>query len=424
MDTVIALVDCQNFYCACERLFRPDLWDRPVAVLSNNDGCVIARSTAVKQMGVPMGAPYFKVKRQLAAADVAVFSSNYALYADLSWRVMTVLRREARAFEAYSIDEAFLAVPARGREALCDWAARTRHRVYRQTGIPVRIGLGRTKTLAKAASRCAKQRGTATFCLVDHPHHDDQLSAVAVGDVWGIGRRYEERLTSHGVRTARALRDVPVAWARRQLTVRGARTVQELRGRRCIELETAPAPRKSVIRSRSFGQPVRGRKAVREAVATHASRAAEKLRAAERVARHLQVFVQAGPSAIDLTYANAASTPLAPPTHHTPTLLQAARRCLTRLWRDGLAYRKAGVMLTGLRPETPRQAHLFDDGTSPEQAALMEAVDRINRTMGRSTAQWAAALVSEPEAQDWTMRRTQRSPRYTTCWDELRVVQA
>ncbi len=423
MDPVVALVDCQNFYCACERLFRPDLWNRPVAVLSNNDGCVIARSEAVKRMGVPMGAPYFKVKRQLAAADVAVFSSNYALYADLSQRVMTVLRQEAQAFEAYSIDEAFLTVPALERDALLDWAEQTRHRVHRATGIPVRVGLGPTKTLAKAASRIAKQQGTAACCLTEHPRLDRALDAVAVGDVWGIGPSYEQMLAAHGVHTARALRDVPVTWARRQMTVRGARTVQELRGRRCIALETAPPPRKSVIRSRSFGHAMYAQKPVREAVATHASRAAEKLRAAERIAQRLQVFVQAGPSAKNLTYQNAASTPLAPPTHHTPTLLQAARRCLDRIWRDGPAYRKAGVMLTGLRPEVPQQGHLFDAGTTPEQAALMDAVDRINRTMGRGTAGWAAAMVSEPE-QDWTMRRAQRSPRYTTCWDDLRTVRA
>lgn len=429
MDTVIALVDCQNFYCACERLFRPDLWDRPVAVLSNNDGCVIARSEAVKRMGVPMGAPYFQVKKQLAAADVAVFSSNYALYADLSWRVMTVLRQQAQAFEEYSIDEAFLEVPALSREALVGWAEQARRRVRRVTGIPVRVGIGHTKTLAKAASQLAKQQGTAVCCLTDHPRLDEALNAVDVGDVWGVGPSYEQTLATHGIRTARALRDVPVPWARRQMTVRGARLVQELRGRRCLDVETTPAPRKSVIRSRSFSQAIYSLKPVREAVATHASRAAEKLRAAERVASHLQVFIQAGPSAKDLTYRNMASTPLTPPTHHTPTLLKSAHHCLGRIWRDGPAYRKAGVMLTGLRPEVPRQTHLFDAGPTAEESALMDIVDRINRTMGRGTAGWgtagwAAAMVGEPDRKDWTMRRAQRSPRYTTCWDELRTVQA
>jgi DNA polymerase V len=424
MDTVIALADGQNFYCACERLFRPDLWNRPVAVLSNNDGCVIARSDEVKRMGVPMGAPYFKVKKQLAAAGVTVFSSNYALYADLSWRVMTVLRQEAQTFEEYSIDEAFLEVPALERSALIDWAEHARRRVRRVTGIPVRIGLGRTKTLAKAASRIAKQQSTAVCCLADHPRHDQALDTVAVGDVWGVGSSYEQRLTTHGIRTARALRDVPVAWARRQMTVRGARMVQELRGQRCLDVETVPPPRKSIIRSRSFGQAIHSLKAVREAVATRASRAAEKLRTAERVANHLQVFIQAGPSARDLTYRNAASTPLTPPTHHTPTLLASARRCLDCIWRDGPAYRKAGVMLTGLRPEVPRQAHLFDAGMTADQVALMETVDQINRTMGKGTAGWAAAMVSEPDKQNWTMRHAQCSPRYTTCWDELRTVSA
>ena len=423
MDTVLALADCQNFYCACERLFRPDLWSRPVAVLSNNDGCVIARSAEVKAMGVPMGVPYFKVKDRLEAAGVAVFSSNYALYADCSWRVMTALRREAQALEAYSIDEAFLELPDLGHAALLDWARAARRRVWRATGIPVRIGVGRTKTLAKVASRRAKQTGRATFCLAGHPQHDAQLGAVDVGDVWGIGRRYEARLTQAGVCTAQALRDVPVPWARRTLTVRGARTVQELRGRRCLTLETGPAPRKSVIRSRSFGQPVHTLKAVREAVATHTSRAAEKARGAERLASHLQVFVEAGPSAVDLTYRNAAALPLEPPTHHTPTLLRAARRCLGSIWREGLAYRKAGVLLSGLRPETPRQAHLFDPGTRPEQAALMETIDQINRRMGRGTLRWASAMVSDP-ASGWTMRQQQRSDRYTTRWDELRTVTA
>ncbi len=424
MDTVIALADCQNFYCACERLFRPDLHERPVAVLSNNDGCVIARSEQVKALRVPMGAPYFKVKDRLAEANVAVFSSNYTLYADLSWRVMTVLQREAQTFEGYSIDEAFLEVPHLGRGALLDWAQRTRERVRRDTGIPVRIGIGQTKTLAKAASQLAKQAGTPTFALVDHPEHDALLDTVAIGDVWGIGRRYEAQLSEQGIRTARAFRELPERWVRRQMTVRGARTLQELRGRRCLDLETTPPARKSVIRSRSFGQSVRTKKAVREAVATHAGRAAEKIRAADRVAPLLQVFVQAGPSAIELTYSNAAATPLEPPSNHTPTLLRAARRCLDRIWRDGADYRKAGVMLSGLRPETPRQAHLFDAGDRPEQQRLMQAVDQLNRTMGRGTVGWASALVNEPQSANWTMQRQQRSPRYTTRWDELRVVQA
>lgn len=425
MDTIIALADCQNFYCACERLFRPDLWTRPIAVLSNNDGCVIARSEEVKALNVPMGAPYFKVKDRLEAASVAVFSSNYSLYADLSRRVMTALRREAQSFEAYSIDEAFLELPDLGYEALLDWANKARRRVGRATGIPVRIGIGRTKTLAKAASQLAKQHGRSAFCLTGHADHHAQLHAVAVGDVWGVGRRYEALLTRHGCSTARMLREVPVPWARRTMTVRGARTVRELRGQRCLTLETVPTPRKSVIRSRSFGQVVRTQKAVREAVATHASRAAEKARAAERTAGHLQVFVEAGPSAIDLTYRNAASTPLQPPTHHTPTLLHAARRCLERIWRDGFAYRKAGVMLSGLRPETPHQAHLFDDDTNPEQVALMDAIDTVNRTMGRGTVGWGSTMVSEPaSASDWTMRRQQRSNRYTTRWDELCTVTA
>jgi len=415
MDAVFALVDCENFYVSCERVFDPSLRDVPMVVLSNNDGCIIARSAAVKDAGVPMGAPYFQWAETLDAMGTAVRSSNYALYGDMSRRVMTELEAEALRLERYSIDEAFLTLPALAPDALRRQARRIQRRVRRRQGVPIRVGIGPTKTLAKVADERAKGHDGRYVCPTG-----DALAAVLrtlpVGEVWGIGPAYSSLLAEHGVTTAEGLRQCPDAWLRKHLTVVGLRVATELRGTPCLELEDAPAPRKSMIRSRSFSGRLYALGDLREAVATHAQRAAEKLRAEELVAGRLGVFVTTKKFGDPPHYSNAAGAPLRPATNQTPTLLDVAGTLLRAVYRDGPAYKKAGVRLQALRPEGTGQGHLFREDTD-EDEALMAAVDRLNREMGRGTVGFAAAGVAG--RRDWTMKREMRSPHYTTRWADL-----
>lgn len=423
MESVVALVDCENFYVSCERVFDPSLRGRPVVVLSNNDGCVIARSQAVKEAGVPMGAPYFQWEETLDAMDAmdaVVRSSNYALYGDMSRRVMRELEAAALRLERYSIDEAFLTLPALARDELRRQARRLQARVRRRQGVPIRVGIGPTKTLAKVADARAKGGDGVYVCPAG-----DALAAVLrslpVDEVWGIGSSYAACLREHGVTTAEGFRQLPDPWLRRHLSVVGLRLATELRGTPCLALEDAPAPRKSLIRSRSFSDRLYEQGALREAVSSHAQRAAEKLRAEGLVAGRIGVFVTTKRFGDPPYYSNAATTALRPATNHTPDLLRAAGRLLAAIYREGPAYKKAGVRLQALRPATARQGHLFADRTAAD-AALMDAVDTLNRTMGRGTVAFAAT--GTPDERDWTMQREHRSPHYTTRWADLPTARA
>ncbi|MGE4298078.1 MAG: Y-family DNA polymerase [Desulfovibrionaceae bacterium] len=418
---MFALVDCNNFYVSCERVFNPALRGVPCVVLSNNDGCVIARSPEAKALGVAMGEPAFKREGFFRRHGVRVLSSNYALYGDMSQRVMTTLARCAPGMEIYSIDEAFLDFAgvhdhmARCREA--------RATVLRWTGIPVSVGLGATKTLAKIANRLAKKeaRWDGVCDLAGCGSLDAVLEGVAVGDVWGVGRRHAAMLARHGVATARALRDLPDTWVRRHMTVTGLHTVLELRGKSVLPMEDAPPPRQSIVCSRSFGRPVASLAEMREAVAAYVSRAAEKLRGQGGVASHCQVFVMTNPHKDEPQYANAHVGRLAVASCHTPTLIALALRSLEGIYRDGYVYKKAGVVLTGIEPAATRQLSLLelppvgDPVRAARNETLMAALDRVNEKWGRATLQYAAAGLGRP----WAMRQLRKSPRYTTCWAEL-----
>jgi DNA polymerase V len=417
MSAVFALVDCENFYVSCERVFDPALRDVPMAVLSNNDGCVIARSAAVKDAGVPMGAPYFQWEEKLDAMGAVIRSSNYALYGDMSQRVMRELEAEALRIERYSIDEAFLTLPALSRDELRQQARQMQRRVRRRQGVPIRVGIGPTKTLAKVADERAKA-GDGLYVCPEGDALTAVLADLPVEEVWGIGPAYTERLNEHGVETAEEFRQLPDRWLRRHLSVVGLRLATELRGTPCLPLEDAPQPRKSMIRSRSFSGHIHAQAELREAVSVHAQRAAEKLREENLVAGQLEVFVTTKRFGDPPHYANAASVALRPATNHTPTLLDAAGTLLDVVYREGPAYKKAGVTLQALRPEDAGQGHLFRQPSSADDA-LMDAVDQINREMGRDTVGFAAAGV--PGDRDWTMKREMRSPHYTTRWADLPV---
>ena len=426
MDSVIALIDCQAFYVSCERVFDPALRGRPTVVLSNNDGCVIARSAAVKAAGVPMGAPVFKWRDELEAMDAAVLSSNYALYADLSRRVTAVLETMSIDLERYSIDECFVTLPALDRDALRALGERIRRRVRDWVGIPVRVAIGPTKSLAKIADEKAKADkragdGTGVYVCPPEPDLDVLLSRTDVGDVWGIGPSYEETLREHGVTTAAEFRALPDPWLRSTMTVVGLRLARELRGQRCLDLDLVGPDRQSLVRSRSFGAPVEAKAELRQALAKHAQRAAEKLREEDLVARGISAFITTKTHGPPPHYADEAQATLDEHTAAASPFVRSSRRLLDVLYRAGPAYRKAGVMLYAIRPRRPHQGSLFGRPLQDDEA-LMQAVDRINGTMGRGTIGVAAAGL--PGDRDWTMTRDHTSPRYTTRWDELPVARA
>lgn len=426
MDSVIALIDCQAFYVSCERVFDPALRGRPTVVLSNNDGCIIARSAAVKAAGVPMGAPVFKWRDELEAMDAAVLSSNYALYADLSRRVTAVLETMSIDLERYSIDECFVTLPALDRDALRALGERIRRRVRDWVGIPVRVAIGPTKSLAKIADEKAKADkragdGTGVYVCPPEPDLDVLLYRTDVGDVWGIGPSYEETLREHGVTTAAEFRALPDPWIRSTMTVVGLRLARELRGQRCLDLDLVGPDRQSLVRSRSFGAPVEAKAELRQALAKHAQRAVEKLREEDLVARGISAFITTKTHGPPPHYADEAQATLDEHTAAAPPFVRSSRRLLDVLYRAGPAYRKAGVMLYAIRPRRPHQGSLFGRPVQDDEA-LMQAVDRINGTMGRGTIGVAAAGL--PGDRDWTMTRDNTSQHYTTRWDELPVARA
>ena len=444
MRRLFCLVDCSNFYVSCERLFRPDLAETPIAVLSNNDGCVVARSEEVKGLGVAMGAPFFKVRQKLEANGVEVFSSNYELYADLSRRVMDCLHTFSPDVEVYSIDEAFLSLSTprpedRDHARLTALAHEIRARVWRWTGIPVRVSIAETKTLTKIGSEYAKvlrARGHAP-CVslygMEESKREVVLATTPVGDVWGVGRAYAKRLPEAGVKTAAALRDADDAWVRRTMRVTGLRTVLELRGLSCIPLEKAPPTRKSMVRSRSFSRPVTDIEEMKQAVATYAARACEKLRAEGLAASAVQVFFHTGhPEAKGPHRSVAMAADLPRATNVTPEVITSCVRLVDELWKgdDGFRpypYRKAGVMMLDLTRAAPAQGHLFLP-ERPDLDALMGALDRVNARFGKRTVVFGREGTRRTHGtetgQAWAMRRQRQSPAYTTRWEDMPTVYA
>ena len=452
---LVALVDASAFYVSCERVFAPGLEGRPVAVLSNNDGCVIARSQEVKDAGIRMGEPFFKARERLEALDARVFSSNYTLYGDMSRRVMDTLHTLTPDVAPYSIDEAFLSLPCPTgppegvRDEMEALARRIRSRVRQWTGIPVRVSIAETKTLAKAASEYARAQlatgAEPTVCFVGHPDRAAWLERLPVGDVWGVGRRWSRRLTEMGAPTAGAFARLDDAVIRRHLSVVGLRTAMELRGVACVSLHDAPAPRHTLIRSRSFGERITDRATIERAVATHAARAAEKLRREGLVAGRIGAFVTTkgygdGPHRSGWT-----ERALDVASARTPDLIRAALLSLrlAHVQADATGrpygYRKAGVVLSEMRPAGAEQTSLFappqaqDPAWQAAQSDLMATVDRLNRRFGTRTVVFGAMGTpaalrrtrdGTAQAPRWEMRREHMTPRYTTRWDELACVRA
>lgn len=425
---VFALVDCNNFYVSCERVFDPKLEGRPVAVLSNNDGCVVSRSAEAKALGVPMAAPWFQCQALARKHRIVALSSNYALYADLSDRVMRILADLSPAHEVYSIDECFCDWRGLAGVDLIEYSQRARQRIRQWVGLPVCVGLGPTKTLAKLANHVAKKQprhdGVFDIARLNETERAALLDRIAVGEVWGVGRRLGERLAQQGIKTVQALRDADTGMIRARYGVVLERTVRELRGSSCLPLEAVTPPRKQILCSRSFGQRVEDLESLRQAVTAYTARAAEKLRRQSSTAGAIQVFIETNRFNDEPRYAAQRTIPLATPTADTHRLLHAAHHALVDIYRPGYRYQKAGVILLDLDPTENRQRDCFAspaaDLIDPARAKLMAAVDAINRNHGRGALRWAAEGYTRP----WAMRTDRRTPGYTSRWDELAIAQA
>ena len=423
----VALVDCNNFYVSCERVFNPALLNRPVLVLSNNDGCVVAAYDEAKQLGIERGVPVFEIRDLIKKHGVEVWSSNYTLYGSMSHRVMSTLEEMVPEIERYSIDEAFCWLPGFDPAKLDKQAVKIRKTVGQYTGIPVSVGVSLTKTLAKVANRQAKKNpefkdaGVCNLTTFSQPEIDQLLSEVKVSDIWGIGRRRAEFLQQHGVFTAYEFKEMPDRWLQKNLTITGLRTAWELRGIPCIKPEFSPPAKESIITSRGFGRPIESLEELTEAVTAYVSRLAEKLRRQHSVASRMEIFIHTSHFARQgERYANAARLRLPQPTSYTPELVKHARRALELIYRPGFQYQKAGVMVMDLVPESARQLNLWGEGeggpeTIERNRQLMVAVDGLNMQMGQSTVR----LGPVGTKQTWGMRREKLSNRYTTRWDEL-----
>lgn len=416
---VFALVDCNNFYASCEKLFRPDLKDTPVVVLSNNDGCVVARSREAKLLGIKMGVPVFQIKAEMQRHGILAFSSNYALYADLSSRVMRTLEEMAPRVEVYSIDEAFLDLTSiESAISLVEFGQQVRERIGHWIGITVCVGIAPTKTLAKLANHAAKKY-PGTQGVVDLTNPDRQrrlLALVPVDDVWGVGRRLSKRLNALGITTALDLANASPRAIRNQFSVVLERTVRELNGESCIELEEIPPTKKQIVCSRSFGAKVTQFELLREAVCEYATRATEKLRKEQQQAKVLTVFIRTSPfKDNEPQYSNSASGELLIPSCDTRDFIELASHLLKRIWKNGFRYAKAGVMLSDFYDPGMFQPGLFDDvSTRSNSQQLMSVLDTINQS-GAGKVFFAGQGLKK----DWSMKREHLSPAYTTRWDQL-----
>lgn len=422
---MFALVDVNSFYASCEKVFRPDLKNQPVIVLSNNDGCVIARSAESKSLGIKMGQPWFQIKSQQFPVRLNVFSSNYSLYHDMSVRVSTVLEEMAPATEIYSIDESFLDITGIDHcEPYEDYGRRVRERVRAVTGLTVGVGMGPTKTLAKSAQWASKewpQFGGVLALTPGNPVRTEKLLArQPVEEVWGVGRRISKKLNAVGIITALDLARSNPAFIRKNFSVVLERTVRELAGESCIALEEAPPAKQQIVCSRSFGEKVTTLQGLRQAICKHAERAAEKLRQEGQYCRHISAFIKTSPfSPGEPYYGNVAGEKLTVATQDTRDIIAVAMKSLEHIWRDGHRYAKAGVMLGDFSPAATAQLSLFDDRPPrPASAQLMEVLDKVNNSgLGKL---WFAGQGIAPE---WQMKREMLSPAWTTRWKDIPVAQ-
>jgi DNA polymerase V len=414
----VAIVDCNNFYASCERVFDPSLKGKPIVVLSNNDGVVVARSDEAKKIGITGFQPYFKVKELIEKYDVKVFSSNYTLYGDMSHRVMRTLEQFSPDVEIYSIDEAFIYFDGFTNYDLNEYAREIRKTVEKWTGIPVTIGIASTKTLAKVANRFAKKNKdvyNGVLNIFDSPDIDEYLKKTEINDVWGVGRQYTKLLTRYGIETAFDLKNANEKWIRKKMTVVGARTQNELKGIPNIQMEYEVPPKKAIVSSRSFGKLVTDKQQLKEAVSTYVTRAAEKLRKQNSIVNLITVFIRTNPFKEENQYANSIHVQLPAPTDATAEMIKYALKGLDKIFLDGYRYQKAGVMLSGIVTGGGNQTTIFDTENRDKLKKISYIIDSVNKKMNTEAIYYASSGIKK----NWSMKRNLKSPHYTTDWKQI-----
>lgn len=424
-----ALVDCNSFYCSCERVFRPELQKTPIVVLSNNDGCIVSRSDEAKILGVKMAGPYFQAKPLIEKHNVATFSSNYNLYGDMSKRVMDTLKMLVgkENVEVYSVDESFINADKIDKNSLNEYALNLRKTVEQWTGVSVSVGIAPTKTLAKIANHLAKKNKTATNCIytLDDPQKIKEiLKTLPVSEIWGVGRAYAEKLNAWGITDAWELRNMSEDWAQKKMGgVVGVRLIKELKGIPCIEMGEELVNKKMIATTRMFGRNVTELSDIKEALATYTSRAAEKLRRQHCSASVLSIFMVAKEETMSARFSHGATlsthTVLPIATSLTHELIAPAILMAEQIFKPGRIYKKAGVMLSGIVPDASIQGNLFVSPGEDSRRHLMNTLDNINFGMRDDIVKFASSGMKT----NWKMRKEFRSPRYTSRWDELRKVE-
>jgi DNA polymerase V len=413
-----ALVDCNNFFVSCERAFRPDIQKVPVAVLSNNDGCIVSRSQEVKDMGIPMGIPYFQCRDIFRKHGVKVFSSNFTLYGDLSHRVMDTLHYFTDDIEIYSIDEAFLTISPTQAEQYCREVKKT---VEQWTHIPVSIGIGPTKVLAKVANHIAKKnKQYGGVYMVKAGSATEHFTTLPTSEIWGIGRKSANHLARLGVNTVAELLSYSDEWIRHELSVTGLQIAYELRGIPCFGFDDSPSPKKAIMCSRSFGEPITNHRELEEAIVTYTGRAAEKLRQGHQVAKYLSIFIRTKLHGANKVWSARQGMILPTGTSSTPILVSWAVKLLRDIYKDKIRYGKAGVCCADLVPENLVQSNLLEQLDTSKHRRIMDSFDKINRRFGRDTIFMAGGGTTQP----WTMRKEFISPQYTTSLSHIPIVKA
>lgn len=418
---MIAMVDCNSFYASCEQVFRPDLWGKPVVVLSNNDGCIIAANKEAKSLAhIPMFEPVFKIKETLLKNNVTLFSSNYTLYGEMSQRVMNILKTFSPLVEVYSIDESFVELSGLEHINLNDYGKEIKDKIFRYTGLPVGVGIAPTKVLAKLANRIAKKEAEyGHVCVIETDEtRIKALKNAKIEDIWGIGKQQAKLLKENKIYTAYDFTEkTPVSWVRKEMTVVGERLWRELRGESCIEFTTIPEPKKGIGTAKSFGKRLEDLDMIEEACAYYVSEVSEVLRAQKSCASYIQVFVHTNyHSKFDRQYSQSSTVTLAIPTNNTFILVTEAKKALHRIYKKGYRYKKVGVNLSGIIPQEYVQGNLFEEPPKILNPALMKIFDTINNKYGKSTL---ASATTGTRKEKWELIKKQRSPRYTTQWQEL-----
>lgn len=417
---MFALVDCNSFYCSCERVFQPQLEGQPVIVLSNNDGCTIARTDEAKSLGIQMGDPFFKIKNLCQKNKVHVFSSNYALYGDMSKRIMQILSEYSPDMEVYSIDEAFLSFKGINQNHHT-YSSLIQSTIKQCTGVPVSIGIGPTKVLAKVANQFAKKNKKITYGIFRmglDKDSDQILKLFPAKDIWGIGTQSANKLAQLNIHTAYDLKYSNKTLIQKHLTIVGKRIAEELMGIEHLNLETDILPKKQILCSRSFGKLVTNKIELQEAIAHHITTASEKLRRQNCIAHSLMVFIHTNPFSQSLKYYNSVVINIESGSSHTARLIRLAQKGLEQIYRPGYEYKKAGIILMHLQSNTqPQQLNFFTEQDSEKSKKLMQTMDQINQQQGQGTLKYAACGTH----QKWKMRAQMKSPNYTTKWSELLI---